>query len=112
MYSWAIAAAFVGVSLYSFAPTWIVVGLFVAAGFLACGWHGVHYAEIATMAGAERSGTALGLENTMVFGGAFVTPLIIPLVLAASSWPVVMLLVGALPAVASALLMPRELPVG
>ncbi len=112
VYSWAIAVAFVGVSLYSFAPTWLVVGLFIAAGFLACGWHGVHYAEIATMAGAERSGTALGLENTMVFGGAFVTPLLIPIVLSASSWPVVMLVVGALPAVASALLMPRELPVG
>lgn len=111
-YSWAIAAAFAGVSAYSFAPTWLVVALFVAAGFLACGWHGVHYAEIATMAGAERSGTALGLENTMVFGGAFVTPLIIPIVLSVSSWPVVMLVVGAVPAVISALMMPREQPVG
>ncbi|WP_309112488.1 MFS transporter [Saccharothrix sp.] len=111
VYSWLIAAAFAGVALYQVAPAWLVVGLFVAAGFLACGWHGVHYAEIATMAGAERSGTALGLENTMVFGGAFVTPLLIPIVLDASSWPVVMLLVGALPAVASALLMPREQPV-
>ncbi|WP_447008688.1 MFS transporter [Saccharothrix sp. DSM 118769] len=112
VYSWLIAAAFAGVALHEITPTWLVVGLFIAAGFLACGWHGVHYAEIATMAGAERSGTALGLENTMVFGGAFVTPLIIPLVLSVSSWPVVMLLVGALPAVASALLMPREQPVG
>ncbi|MFI9817004.1 MFS transporter [Saccharothrix variisporea] len=111
VYSWLIAAAFVGVALYQVLPAWLVVGLFVAAGFLACGWHGVHYAEIATMAGAERSGTALGLENTMVFGGAFVTPLLIPLVLDASSWPVVMVLVGAVPAVASALLMPREQPV-
>ncbi|MDQ3790671.1 MAG: MFS transporter, partial [Actinomycetota bacterium] len=107
-YSWLIAVAFIGVALHEVAPGWLVIGLFVAAGLLACGWHGVHYAEIATMAGAERSGTALGLENTMVFGGAFVTPLLIPLVLAASSWPVVMVLVGAVPAVASALLMPRE----
>jgi hypothetical protein len=47
-----------------------------------------------------------------VFGGAFVTPLIIPIVLSASSWPVVMLVVGAVPAVAAALMMPREQPVG
>ena len=112
VYSWLIAVAFVGVALYQVMPLWLVVSLFVAAGFLSCGWHGVHYAEIATMAGAERSGTALGLENTMVFGGAFVTPLLIPIVLSASSWPVVMLLVGAVPAVASALMMPREQPVG
>ena len=108
IYSWLIAAAFVGVAMYTVIPGWLVIGLFVTAGFLACGWHGVHYAEIATMAGAERSGAALGLENTMVFGGAFVTPLLIPLVLSASSWTVVMLLIGAAPAAASALLMPRE----
>lgn len=107
-YSWLIAAGFAGIALYGSMPVWLIATLFVIAGFLACGWHGVHYAEIATMAGAERSGTALGLENTMVFGGAFATPLLIPAVLSVSSWPVVMLTIGAAPAVISALLMPRE----
>jgi sugar phosphate permease len=109
VYSWLIAAGFVGVALFESGPVWVVGGLILVSGFLACGWHGVHYAEIATMAGAERSGTALGLENTMVFSGAFVTPLLIPLLLAASSWSTVMLVIGALPALLSALLMPREL---
>jgi len=108
VYSWLIAAAFVGIAAFPALPTSTVATLVVVAGFLACGWHGVHYAEIATMAGAERSGTALGLENTMVFGGAFLTPLLIPLVLAVSSWTAVMLLIGAVPAVAAALLMPGE----
>lgn len=107
-YSWLIAAGFVGIACYADIPVWLVATLFVVAGFLACGWHGVHYAEIATMAGAERSGTALGLENTMVFGGAFATPLLIPAVLSVSSWPVVMLLIGAAPSVISALMLPRE----
>ncbi|WP_441249472.1 MFS transporter [Kitasatospora sp. McL0602] len=109
IYSWIIALAFAGVAAFQPGPTWLVAGLLVTAGFLACGWHGVHYAEIATMAGAERSGTALGLENTMVFAGAFATPLLIPTLLSVSSWPVVMLVIGAVPAVLSALLMPREL---
>jgi MFS family permease len=108
VYSWIIAVAFTGVAIFESSPSWVVAGLLVIAGVLACGWHGVHYAEIATMAGAERSGTALGLENTMVFGGAFVTPLLIPALLSVSSWPVVMLVIGAAPAVLSALLMPRE----
>ncbi|MET7455901.1 MFS transporter [Streptomyces sp. NPDC005574] len=107
-YSWIIAAAFTAIAVFESGPAWTVAALLVIAGFLSCGWHGVHYAEIATMAGAERSGTALGLENTMVFGGAFVTPLLIPPLLALSNWPTVMLLVGALPAVLSALLMPSE----
>lgn len=108
VYSWLIAIAFGGIAMYATVPVWLIATLFVIAGFLACGWHGVHYAEIATMAGAERSGTALGLENTMVFGGAFAAPLLIAATLEVSSWPVVMLLIGAVPAVISALLMPRE----
>lgn len=110
-YSWLIAAAFVGIAFYASAPVWVIAGMVVVAGVLACGWHGVHYAEIATMAGAERSGTALGLENTMVFGGAFVTPLLISGLLSFTTWPVVMVLVGAVPAVVSALMIPRENPV-
>ncbi len=108
VYSWLIGAGFVAIACYSLLPVWLVAGLVVVTGALACGWHGVHYAEIATMAGAERSGAALGLENTMVFGGAFVTPLLIPLLLSVSSWPVVMLVIGTVPAVLAALLMPRE----
>ncbi|MEY9843031.1 MFS transporter [Streptacidiphilus sp. MAP5-3] len=107
VYSWLITAGFIGTAVFQSAPSWVDATLLVVSGFLACGWHGVHYAEIAIMAGAERSGTALGLENTMVFGGAFVTPLLIPALLSVSSWPVVMLLIGALPALVSAVIMPR-----
>ncbi|MGW4888762.1 MFS transporter [Streptomyces murinus] len=107
-YSWIIAACFVGLALCQSGPAWIAAALMVVAGLLSCGWHGVHYAEIAIMAGKERSGTALGLENTMVFAGAFLTPLVIPGILSATNWPVVMLLIGAVPAVLSAVVMPRE----
>ncbi|WNM35897.1 MFS transporter [Streptomyces sp. Li-HN-5-11] len=107
-YSWIIAAAFAGLALCQSGPAWIAASLMVLAGLLSCGWHGVHYAEIAIMAGKERSGTALGLENTMVFAGAFITPLIIPGILSATSWPMVMLLIGVVPAVLSAVVMPRE----
>jgi len=108
VYSVFITAGFLGVAIFESAPSWLVAGLLVVSGMLAFGWHGVHYAEIATMAGAERSGAALGLENTMVFGGAFVTPLLIPWLLDLSSWSTVMVLVGAVPALLSALIMPRE----
>ncbi|MFF4340442.1 MFS transporter [Kitasatospora sp. NPDC001540] len=108
VYSWTIAAGFTATALLESGPSWLVAGLLVVSGVLACGWHGVHYAEIATMAGPERVGAALGLENTLVFAGAFVTPLLVPAVLSAASWPAVLLLVGALPAALAALVMPRE----
>jgi sugar phosphate permease len=109
VYSWLIAIGFTFIALYMFVPQWLIVLAFVITGSLTCGWHGVHYAEIATMAGAERSGTALGLENTMVFGGAFVAPLLISATLQVASWSVVMLAICVIPAIASALLMPPEL---
>ncbi len=78
------------------APTGIVAGALALGGLLANAWHGVAYTEIASMAGAERAGTALGLENTTVFGAAFLTPVIIPPLLHATSWPVVWAVVGAI----------------
>ncbi|TAK72028.1 MAG: MFS transporter [Gammaproteobacteria bacterium] len=111
IYSWLIAVGFTGIAMYAFVPIWLTATLFVVAGALACGWHGVHYAEIATMAGAERSGTALGLENTMVFGGAFAAPLLISAVLSVSSWSMAMLVICVVPSLISALVMPRELKV-
>jgi MFS family permease len=55
------------------------------AGISVSSWHGVAYAEIATLAGASRAGSALGLANTLVFVGFFLVPLSIPHLLAATS---------------------------
>lgn len=104
-----VAVGFALVALAANGPTLLVAVLITVAGMVACGWHGVAYAEIAEIAGAERSGTALGLENTMVFGGAFVTPLLVAPVLAATgSWTATLLAIGTLPALIAVLLVPRE----
>ena len=69
--------------------------MLVFAGICVSAWHGVAYTELATLAGTARAGTALGMANTAVYAGFFVTPLVIPQVLAISSWPVVWLAAGA-----------------
>lgn len=84
------------------APVAFVAVTLAVGGIFGNAWHGVAYTEIASMAGAARAGTALGLENTTVFGMGFLTPLLIPLVLGWSSWTVVWLVVG----IASALAVP------
>ena len=83
-------------ALLNGAPTLVVATALAIGGLLANAWHGVAYTEIAYMAGAERAGTALGLENTTVFGAAFLTPLLIPFLLDRSSWPVVWVVIGAI----------------
>ena len=68
--------------------------LLVVAGISVSAWHGVAYTELATLAGASRAGTALGLANSFVFIAFFVVPTAIPALLLVWSWPGVWL-VGA-----------------
>ncbi|WP_174917173.1 MFS transporter [Burkholderia lata] len=72
-------------------PLAAIVAILVFAGICVSAWHGVAYTELATLAGANHAGTALGMANTIVYLGLFATPLAIPPLLAASSWSVVWL---------------------
>lgn len=76
------------------APGWVLMSAVVVAGIAVSAWHGVAYTELATEAGAANAGTALGMANTAVHVGLFLTPIAIPHLLAASNWPVVWWLAG------------------
>ena len=76
------------------APGWLLMAGVVAAGIAVSAWHGVAYTELATEAGGASAGTALGMANTAVYVGLFLTPVTLPHVLAASSWAVVWWLAG------------------
>ncbi|WP_150566178.1 MFS transporter [Pandoraea morbifera] len=83
------------VALLSLRPDWLahgtpwVVVLLIAGGVVASAWHGVAFTELATLAGASRAGTALGIGNTGVFLTMFLTPLSIPLLLSIGGWGLV-----------------------
>ena len=68
------------------APGWLLMAAVIAAGICVSAWHGVAYTELATLAGAASAGTALGMANTAVYAGLFATPVVLPHLLAASSW--------------------------
>ncbi len=78
-----------------------------SSGVCVSAWHGVAYTELATLAGAARAGTALGMANTSVFLVCFVTPFSIPHLLALQGWPMVWLAASACALVAMPLLVPR-----
>ncbi|WP_449064572.1 MFS transporter [Planomonospora algeriensis] len=94
------ALAMAGAAVLTHAPTPLTVTALALGGLLANAWHGVAYTEIAAMAGADRAGTALGLEGTTIFAAAFLTPLLIPAVLAAASWEAVWALAAVAPLLA------------
>lgn len=71
------------------AITIVLAAMVVLGGVSASAWHGVAYTELATLAGTRRAGTALAMGNTCAFMTLFVTPLVIPPLLVATSWPAV-----------------------
>ena len=87
--AWAVRGAPTGAGALT-----LVALLLAAAGICVSAWHGVAYTELATLAGAQRAGTALGLANTCVYLGLFLTPLALPHLVAASSWPLAWLAAG------------------
>lgn len=87
--AFALLAAATAASPY--VPLGAIVAILVLAGICVSAWHGVAYTELATLAGANHAGTALGMANTVVYLGLFATPLAIPPLLAVSSWSVVWL---------------------
>ena len=95
-------------SVGSMALAAALVAALVFAGITVSSWHGVAYAEIATLAGASRAGSALGLANTLVFVGFFLVPLSIPHLLAATSWAGIWLAAAACALVAWPILLKPE----
>lgn len=75
-------------------PFAMVVVMTVIAGVCVSAWHGVAYAELATLAGPARAGTALGMANALVYAGLFLVPLLLPHLLAATSWTLVWFIGG------------------
>ncbi|RKE25936.1 sugar phosphate permease [Paraburkholderia sp. BL23I1N1] len=71
------------------AMTAVFALMIVLGGVSASAWHGVAFTELATLAGTSRAGTALAIGNTCVFLMLFLTPLAIPPLLSAGSWPMV-----------------------
>jgi len=82
----AAAALYAGRAMPHPALTAAVAVWLALAGICVSAWHGVAYAELATLAGARNVGTALGLGNTAVFVACFATPLAIGQGLPLAGW--------------------------
>ncbi len=95
--AFAVLAAIVGLGHATSVAAVVVV--IVIAGVCISAWHGVAYAELATLAGPARAGTALGMANTVVYIGLFLVPIMLAHLLAASSWTLVWFVAGLIPLV-------------
>jgi MFS family permease len=68
------------------APLILLVPAFVVAGSLTMAWNGVAFAAVAELAGRARSGSALGVQQTVLSLMGVGTPLAFAAVVSSGSW--------------------------
>lgn len=88
------------------APSPVLVPALVLAGVLAMGWNGLAFTAVVELAGLARSGTAIGLQQTMLAAASAAVPVAFAAVVSASSWRVGFALVALFPLAGVALLRP------
>ena len=70
------------------APAPLLIVAMIVAGGLSMSWNGLAFTAAAEVAGRDRSGAALGLQQTALAVSGFVTPIVFALLVDAMSWGV------------------------
>jgi hypothetical protein len=92
------AVALVATALLVDAPRAVTVVAIVATGGLGLSWNGLSYAATAELAGAERSGAGIALQQTMLTASGASAPIAFGAILAlTSSWRTSFALAAAAP---------------
>jgi sugar phosphate permease len=68
------------------APHWALLPALAAAGAVSMSWNGLAFTATAERAGPERSGAALGLQQSLLAASAVLTPLAFAPLVDATSW--------------------------
>jgi sugar phosphate permease len=92
-----LAAATASAAVLTEAPDPLLIASLIAAGALAVGWNGLSFTATAELAGRERSGAALGFQQTALGLGCIVAPLAFAALVEATSWPVGFAFLAVLP---------------
>ncbi|MDQ3867551.1 MAG: MFS transporter, partial [Actinomycetota bacterium] len=82
----ALVVALVGSAALVRAPAPLLVLALVSAGALSLSWNGLSFTATAELAGRERSGTALGVQQTALSVAAALTPVIFAAIVDGTSW--------------------------
>jgi MFS family permease len=102
----AVAASVVATAALAEGPLWLLVGALALGGGLSMAWNGLSFAAAAELAGAHRSGAAIGFQQTVLSGIGIVSPPLFAATAAGVSWSAAFLIAAAFPLLGWALLGP------
>jgi sugar phosphate permease len=81
-----VAATLALIALLAGGPVWLLVPAVALAGGLSMAWNGLAFTAAAELAGAPRSGAAIGFQQSVLSGIGVVAPVLFAVTVSASSW--------------------------
>jgi sugar phosphate permease len=82
----AVAVSLVFTAVLVDGPLWLLVTSLALAGGLSMGWNGLSFTAAAELAGARRSGAAIGFQQTVLSGVGVGAPLLFAATVSLGSW--------------------------
>ena len=92
-----IAAGLVATAALSGGPLVLLLPVLALAGGLSMGWNALAFAAAAELAGAARSGAAIGFQQAVLSGVGIVAPIVFAASVSGTSWAVAFLLAALVP---------------
>jgi sugar phosphate permease len=102
----AVAAGMIATAALAGGPLLLLVAALALAGGLSMAWNGLSFTAAAELAGATRSGAAIGLQQTVLSGIGVAAPVLFAASVSASSWSFAFLAAAAFPLAGWAVLRP------
>jgi nitrate/nitrite transporter NarK len=78
-------------------PAWLLVPVLVLACGLTMAWNGLSFTAAAELAGALRTGAAIGVQQTVLAASGVVAPLLFAATVDSASWPVAFVVAAVVP---------------
>lgn len=92
-----VAVSLVVVAALAGGPLWLLIPVLAVAGGLSMGWNALAFAAAAELAGAARSGAAIGFQQSVLSGIAIVAPVAFAATVSGSSWALAFLIAALVP---------------
>ncbi len=102
----AVAVSLGATAVLADGPLWLLVAALALAGGLSMGWNGLSFTAAAELAGATRSGAAIGFQQTVLSGIGVAAPVLFAATVSSGSWRLAFALAAVFPLAGSLVLRP------
>ena len=104
----AVAGAFVVTAALAGGPLGLLVAGVAISGGLSMAWNGLAFTAVAELAGAARSGAAIGLQQTVLSAAGMIGPPLFAATVSGGSWSAAFVIAALFPIAGSLMLRPRR----